>query len=151
MLPHFIEVFLARLAGAIRRRLFPPPHPPYFYLGRRWSPGLLFSRERGRELFVRIASRLAAEFGALVVEAYGGQGEESKEYWTLQIGGSRLLLMRTFYPTGIALCGESWQNVATVEAVARAFGARPIGWRCRALRLRDWWRSEDTWTSRSSA
>ena len=49
--------------------------PPYFGLarfGREWVPSILFTRGRDRAEFVRLADWLCREFGAEVVERYGG-------------------------------------------------------------------------------
>src|SRR5438128_5764582 len=93
--PQFVEDFLGRLAGVIRRRIGRQLRAPYYLLGRRWIPGLLFSEDRHRDLFLRIADRLRSEFGAIVVEEFGGHRDEDKEYWTLQMAGAQLLFMRT--------------------------------------------------------
>jgi hypothetical protein len=115
--------------------------PPYFGLaqfGREWVPSIVFTRSRDRAEFARLAGWLCREFGAEVVERYGGAGEEDKEYWTLRVAGSDWLLMRCFYPRGISLDGHRPADLPAFEAIARAVGARPVGWRYRWLRFRRW-------------
>ena len=65
--------------------------PPYFGLarfGREWVPSIVFSGSRDRGEFLRLADWLCREFAAEVVERYGGQGIDDKEYWTLRVAGS---------------------------------------------------------------
>lgn len=115
--------------------------PPYFWLGcygREWVPGIVFTRSRDRAEFVRLADWLCREFGAEVVERYGGPGAEDKEYWTLRGAGSHWLLMRCFYPHGISLDGKSGRDLPVFERIAAAVGAVPVGWRYRWIRFRRW-------------
>jgi hypothetical protein len=115
--------------------------PPYIGLsryGRTWVPGILFARSRDRAEFIRLADWLCREFAAEVVKRYGGEGEQDKEYWTLRVAGSDWLLMRCFYPHGISLDGQCQEDLPAFEAIARAVGARPVGWRYRWLRCRRW-------------
>ncbi|MFL5343081.1 MAG: hypothetical protein ACJ8F7_23360 [Gemmataceae bacterium] len=115
--------------------------PPNFWLGRygrEWVPGILFTRSRDRAEFIRLADWLCREFGAEVVERYGGEGEEDKEYWTLRASGSDWLLMRCFYPRGISLDGKSPRDLEVFERIAAAVGAAPVGWRHRWVRFRRW-------------
>jgi hypothetical protein len=115
------------------------PEPPLIALasvGRDWAPGVLFTESRDRAEFVRLAEWLCREFGAEVVERYGGDREEDKEYWTLRVAGSDWLLIRSYYPRGISLHGPSMKDLPAFEAIARAVNASPIGWRYRWLRLR---------------
>jgi hypothetical protein len=115
--------------------------PPYLGLarfGRAWVPSIVFARDRDRAEFVRLADWLCREFGAEVVERYGGEAEQDKEYWTLRVAGSDWLLMRCFYPHGISLDGSRPADLPAFEAIARAVGARPVGWRYRWVRFRRW-------------
>lgn len=113
--------------------------PPYIGLapyGCAWAPSIFFTRNRDREEFLGLADWLCGQFGADVIERYGGSGEDDKEYWTLRVAGSDWLLMRCFYPTGISLSGQCAGDLPAFEEIARAIGARPIGWRYHWLRLR---------------
>ena len=113
--------------------------PPYIGLaryGRVWVPSIFFTRERDREEFLRLAGWLCEEFGADIVERYGGKGEDDKEYWTLRVAGSDWMLMRCFCPKGISLGGQNAADLPAFEVIARAIGARPVGWRYHWLRLR---------------
>jgi hypothetical protein len=115
--------------------------PPYFglgQLGREWVPTIFFTRSRDRAEFLRLADWLSREFHGEVVERYGGEGKEDKEYWTLRIAGSDCLLMRCFYPHGISLDGRRTTDLPAFEAIARAIGAQPVGWRYRWVRFRRW-------------
>lgn len=112
--------------------------PPYLSLApymREWPPGLLFTRSRDRGEFLRLADWLCGEFGADVIERYGGGGEDDKEYWTLQVAGSDWLLMRCFYPRGISLWGPRADDLPAFEAIAQAVGARSHGLRYRWRRF----------------
>ena len=95
--------------------------PPFIGLapfGRDWVPDIFFTRSRDRGEFLRLADRLCREFRAEVVERYGGEGEEAKEYWTLRVDGSDWLLMRCFYPRGISLNGGSMKDLPAFESIA---------------------------------
>lgn len=113
--------------------------PPYFGLvrfGREWVPSIFFTRSRDRAEFVRLAEWLGREFHVEVAERYGGEGEDSKEYWTLRVGNSNWLLMRCFYPSGISLDGSRPDDLPAFEAIGKAVGASPVGWRYRWVQIR---------------
>jgi hypothetical protein len=112
----------------------PRVEPPYFGLaryGRNWVPSIHFSRSRDRAEFLRLADSLCRDHGGTVVERYGSDDEDAKEYWTIAVGESRWLLMRCFYPHGISLDSDRPADLPAFEAIARAVGARPVGWRYR--------------------
>jgi hypothetical protein len=98
----------------------------------------VFTAARDRPEFLRLADWLCREFGAAVVERYGGDGADDKEYWTLRAGGSDWLLMRCFYPRGISLDSKSPRDLPVFERIAAAVGAVPVGWRYRWVRFRRW-------------
>lgn len=115
--------------------------PPYFGLcqyGREWVPVVVFANTRDRAEFLRLADWLCHEFGADVVERYGGAGVEDKEYWTLRVGRSEWMLMRCFYPHGISLDTNSPGDLPVFERIAAAVGAVPVGWQYRWVRFRRW-------------
>lgn len=124
-----------------RRRAVPvgKREPPIIGLapyGREWVPALVLTRSRERREFLILAEWLCREFRAEVVERYGGEGEEDKEYWTLRVDGSDWLLMRCYYPIGVSLNGGSMGDLPAFEAIGRAVHAAPVGWRYRWLRFR---------------
>lgn len=113
--------------------------PPYFGLaryGREWVPSIVFTRSRDRSEFLRLAEWLCRDFGGEVVERYGGEDEDAKEYWTIRVGESRWMLSRCFYPVGISLDSDHGPDLPTFETIAREVAARPVGWRYRWLRFR---------------
>jgi hypothetical protein len=115
--------------------------PPYFGLaryGREWVPVIVFTRSRDRAEFVRLADWLCQEYRVEVVERYGGDRADDKDYWTLRSTGSDWLLMRCFYPHGISLDSKSPRDLPVFERIAAVVGAKPIGWRYRWLRFRRW-------------
>ncbi|MCC2668632.1 MAG: hypothetical protein K0Q72_1103, partial [Armatimonadetes bacterium] len=113
--------------------------PPYCGLarfGREWIPVVVFTASRDRAEFLRLGEWLCREFGAEVVERYGGEGPDNKEYWTLRVAESDWLLMRCFYPHGISLDSNSPRDLPKFERIAQAVGAVPVGWRYRWARFR---------------
>jgi hypothetical protein len=80
----------------------------------------------GHAAFVRVADQLRTEFGAVVVDDLSNPDERGKEYLWLQVGPSRLLLMRR--EESVAL-GSFYPDVPQVVRVGAAFGARRRGWR----------------------
>lgn len=114
------------------------PEPPIIGLapyGRDWVPNIFLTSRRDRGEFLGFAEWLCREFPAQVIERYGGEGEEAKEYWTLRVDGSDWLLMRCYYPRGISLAAHSMTDLPAFEAIARAVCASPVGWRYRWLRI----------------
>jgi hypothetical protein len=97
---------------------------------------MVFTRARAE--FLRLADWLCREFGAVVVERYGGEGPDNKEYWTLRVGASDWMLMRCYYPHGISLDSHSPVDLPAFERIAAAVGAKPVAWRYRWIRFRRW-------------
>lgn len=103
--------------------------PPYFGLARfvrEWVPLIHFTRSRER-----------GEYGGEVVERYGGDGPDQKEYWTIRVDDANWLLMRCYYPCGVSLDTDRPEDLPAFEAIARAVGARQVGWRYRWRKFRD--------------
>ncbi|WP_020470422.1 hypothetical protein [Zavarzinella formosa] len=114
------------------------PYVGLVRFGREWAPSIFFTRDRDRAEFLRLAGWLCQRFRAEVIDRYGGEEAESKEYWTLRVGESDWLLMRCFCPGGISLDGKHQTDLPAFEAIAREVGASPVGWRYRWVRLRRW-------------
>ena len=100
---------------------------PYIWLGPRWYAWLAFGPDGSHAAFERVADRLRAEFGAVAVEALLNPAAGDKEYLWLQVGPSRLLLMRRA-GCGVGL-GASHPDVPQLARVGAAFGASRRGWR----------------------
>jgi hypothetical protein len=112
---------------------------PYFGLaryGRDRVPSVVFTSSRDRGEFLRLAGWICRDFGGEVVERYGGDGEDHKEYWTIRVGEARWMLCRCFFPRGISLDTDLPSDLPAFEEIARLIGARSVGWRYRWLRLR---------------
>ena len=121
----------------MRIALKPPFRPPYLWMGPKGALWLEFTLDDSRETFLALAGRLGREFGAVVTERYGGQGNEDKEYWWLDVEGSSLLLMRKA-GLGTALGGSVPEDVASLARLAGVFNAPRAGWRWLLWDLRSW-------------
>lgn len=99
-------------------------------LTREWVACLSFDRD-DRQALAAVAAWLGRELGAVVTERYGGPEPWAKEYWWARVAGADLLLIRK---DGLSLGGERRHNELVVS-IARAFGARFVGWRWRVWQL----------------
>ncbi len=103
--------------------------------GTDWVPTILFTTVRDRKLFLEIASWLQTQFDLELVEEYGSQAEDGKEYWTFMHNTSKWMLLRCFYPHGISLDGYSPHDLLDFEVIGSEFNAKPVGWRYRVACL----------------
>lgn len=100
---------------------------PYIWLGPGWDAWLEFGPDNCRAAFERVAQRLQNDFGANIVEAMPNPAEDGKEYWWLQVGEARLLLMRKA-DCGVGLSAV-YPDLPLLLRIGAAYGATLKGWR----------------------
>jgi len=109
---------------------------PYLWLGPRWYAWLEFGPDGRRATFLEIARRVCNAVGGSAVETLPSSRDEDKEYWQLQVGLARLLLMRK-PPLGVGL-GAALPDLPLLLRIGAMFGAECRGWRWPFYRLWRW-------------